>query len=51
MKHAVFVFAYQILILNFSLSSWVHTTYFHSVVQNDVSDVPGVTSSLRRYVL
>ena len=32
MKHAVFVFVYQILILNFCLSSWVHTKYFHSVV-------------------
>ena len=31
-KHAVFVLVYQILILNFCLSSRLHTTYFRSVV-------------------
>ena len=32
MKHAVFDFVYQILILNFCLRSCLHTTYFRSVV-------------------
>ena len=27
MKHAVFVFVYQILILNICLSSWVHVQH------------------------